>query len=256
MVEVQQRGFGSAWGEGFGTRPAGGFGRRTVVALQFDARRQGEAQIAAPGGAGEQIIPQGDRAEHPALHAMQDGGDIVGAEEGRRGGEFRRGCAGGGGRGEVAGVGDKDGEDVENSPDTPWDGAGFCGDRGGWVCSGHWVGDSRSFGTNQELYDWVLTLRSSPGRQDEGADGPGVGGRSQNALRFSAPRPRFTAAPADGQGGKARRIPPSPGLDPTDRERAGGLGAHMRLRWLSRRGECRASAAFPFGFRIGRHGRA
>ena len=75
--------------------------------------------------------------EHAASHAVQDGGEIVGAEDGGGGGEFRGGGAGGRSRGEVAGVRDKDGEDMKNSPDTPRDGAGFYGDRGGWGCSGH-----------------------------------------------------------------------------------------------------------------------
>ena len=60
---------------------------------------------------------------------------MAGAEDGGGGGEFRRGDSGGGGRGEVVGMGDEGGEDVENSRDAPRDGAGWC--RGGWGCSGH-----------------------------------------------------------------------------------------------------------------------
>ena len=66
---------------------------------------------------------------------MQEGGEIVGAEDRGGGGEFLGGDAGGGGRGEVAGMGHERGEDVENSPDASRDGAGRCG--GGWGCSGH-----------------------------------------------------------------------------------------------------------------------
>jgi len=153
MAGVQQGGIGTAWAEGRGARLAGRFGRRTMVGLQFDARWPGEPQVAAPGGASEEVLLQGECPEHAALHALPDGGEIVGAEDGGGGGEFRGGYAGGGGRGEVAGVGDEDGEDVENSPDAPWDGAGFCGGRGGWGCSGHWVADSRVWGTKQELCD-------------------------------------------------------------------------------------------------------
>ena len=123
------------------------------MGLQGDARRPGEPQIAAPGGAGEQIISQSECSEHAALHPLQDGGEIAGAADGGGGGEFRGGHAGGGGRGEVAGVRDEGGEDMKNSPDTPRDGAGFCGGRGGWGCSGHWDGGSRVGGTKQEFYD-------------------------------------------------------------------------------------------------------
>lgn len=104
---------------------------------------------------------QGERAEHAALHAVQDGGEMVGAEDGGGGGEFRRGYAGGGGRGEVAGVGDEGGDDVENSGDASRDEAGWCG--GGWGCSGHGPGDSTFSGTKQEYYDpipnaWVCWM--------------------------------------------------------------------------------------------------
>ena len=104
------------------------------MGLQFDARWPGKTQVSAFGGAGEQIALQSERAEHAALHAVQDGREIVGAENGGGGGEFRGGCSGGGGRGEVAGVGDVGGDDFEDSPDAPRDGAGFCG---GWGCSCH-----------------------------------------------------------------------------------------------------------------------
>jgi hypothetical protein len=60
---------------------------------------------------------------------------MAGAEDGGGGGEFRRGDAGAGGRGEVASMGDEGGEDVENSRDASWDGVGWC--RGGGGCSGH-----------------------------------------------------------------------------------------------------------------------
>ena len=85
------------------------------------------SEVAAPGGAGEEGLLQGERAEHAALHAVQDGGESVGAEDGGGGGEFRRGYAGGGGRGEVAGVGDEDGDDFENSRDASRNGVGWWG---------------------------------------------------------------------------------------------------------------------------------
>jgi hypothetical protein len=141
IVGAEQGRVGTSWLkgglEGLGTRAASRFGWRTVVGLQLNVRRPGEAQIAAPGGAGQEILLQGERAEHAALQAVQNGREVVGAEDGGGGGEFRGGGAGGGGRGEVAGVGDEGGEDVENSPDAPWDGAGFCRGRGGWGCSCH-----------------------------------------------------------------------------------------------------------------------
>jgi hypothetical protein len=93
---------------------------------------------------------QGERAEEAALHAVQDGGEMAGAEYGSGGGEFRGGGAGGGGRGEVTGVGDEGGEDGENSPDAPRDGAGFRFCRGGWGCSGHGLVGSRFLRTKQE----------------------------------------------------------------------------------------------------------
>jgi hypothetical protein len=126
-----------------------------VVRLQCDTRRPGEPQIVPPGGAGEQIVPQGERTEEAALHAVQDGWEMVGAEDGGGGGEFRGGRAGGGGRGEVAGVGDEGGEDVENSPDAPRDGAGFRVCWGGWGCSGHGFVGSGFRGTKQEFYDLI-----------------------------------------------------------------------------------------------------
>jgi hypothetical protein len=151
---IEQRGVGAAWVEGRGARAWCRPGRRTMVGLQGDARRPGEAQVAAPGGTGEEVFLQGERAEEAALHAVQDGGEMVCAEDSGGGGEFRGGCAGGGGRGEVAGVGDEGGEDGENSPDAPRDGAGFCGRGGGWGCSGHGFGGSRFFRTKQEYYDF------------------------------------------------------------------------------------------------------
>ena len=123
------------------------------MGLQRDARRPSEPQIAAPGGAREQIMSQRKCSEHAALHAVQDGGEIAGAENGGSGSEFRGGGAGGGSRGEVAGMGDENAEHMKNSPDTPRDGARFCGGRGGWGCSGHWDGGSRVGGTKQEIYD-------------------------------------------------------------------------------------------------------
>ncbi len=137
IARVQQRGIGTAWMEGRGTQPGGRPCRRTVVGLQCDARRPSKPQITAPGRAGEQIIAQSERPEHAALHPLQDGGEIAGAKNGGSGGEFRGGGACGGGRGEMAGVRDEDGEHMKNSPDTPRDGARFCGGRGGWGCSGH-----------------------------------------------------------------------------------------------------------------------
>ena len=153
IVGAQKRGVGTAWLEGRGARAGCRSGRRTVVREQVDARRPGEAQVASPGGAGEEVFVQGERAAQAALHAVQDGGEMVGAEDGGGGGEFRRGDAGGGGRGEVAGMGDEGGEDVENSPDAPRDGAGRCG--GGWGCSGHGLVVAGFEGTKQELCDWV-----------------------------------------------------------------------------------------------------
>ena len=113
-----------------GARGGCRLGRGTVVRLQCDARRPGEPQIMPPGGAGEQIVPQSERAEEAALHPVQDGWQMVCAEDGGGGGEFRGGRAGCGGLGEVADVGDEGGEDVENSPDAPRDGAGLGGH--GW----------------------------------------------------------------------------------------------------------------------------
>jgi len=120
---------------------------------KFHPRRPREPQITPPGGSGEQIVPQRERAEHAALHAVQNSGEIAGAEDGGSGGEFRYGSAGGGGRREVAGMGDKNREDMKNSPDTPRNGAGLRAGRGGCGCSGHRVGVSRVKGTKQEIYD-------------------------------------------------------------------------------------------------------
>ena len=170
IVGAEQSGVGTAWVARRGAGAGCGFGRGTVVRLQFDARRPGEPQIVPPGGAGEQIVPQGERSEEAALHAVQDGWEMVGAEDGGGGGEFRGGDAGGGGRGEVAGVGDEGGEDVENSPDTPRNGAGFGGRVGGWGFLGHRYGDSRFLRTNQEFY--VRTHNAE-------ACGVGVGRRSE-----------------------------------------------------------------------------
>ena len=136
---VQHSRFGAAWTARGGGLGSGRFGRRAVVGLQFDALRPSEAQIAAPGGAGEQVFLQRERAEHAALHAKPDGREIVGAEEDGAGCEFRGVDAGGDCGGEVPSVGDEGGEDAENSPDTPRDGAGFGGRRGGWGCLGHSV---------------------------------------------------------------------------------------------------------------------
>jgi hypothetical protein len=131
IVEPEHSGVGTEWGTGRGARAGCRCGLGTVVRLQCDARRPGEPQIVPPGGAGEQIVPQGERAEKAALHALHDGWEMVGAEDGGGGGEFRGGRAGGGGRGEVADVSDEGGEDFEDSPDAPRDGAGFCLCRGG-----------------------------------------------------------------------------------------------------------------------------
>ena len=131
---VQHGRFRAAWTARGGGLGRGRFGRRAVVGLEFDARRPGEAQIAAPGGAGEQVLLQRERTEHAALHAKPDGGEIVGAEEDGGSCEFRGVDTGADGRGEVPSVGDEGGEDAENSPDTPRDGAGFGGRRGGWGC--------------------------------------------------------------------------------------------------------------------------
>ena len=150
IAGVEQRGVGPPWAERRGARGWCRLGRRAVVGLAFHARRPGEAQVAAPGGSGEEVLLQGERAEEAALDAVQDGGGMVGAEDGGGGGEFRGGCAGGGGCGEVAGVGDDCGEDGENSPDAPWDGAGVRVGWGGWGCSGHGVVCSRSMGAKQE----------------------------------------------------------------------------------------------------------
>ena len=151
IVGSEQSGVGTSWAAALGPRAGCRFGRGAVVRLQFDARRPGEPQIVPPGGAGEQIVPQGERAEEAALHAVQDGWDIVCTEDGGGGGEFRGGRAGGGGRGEVADVGDEGGEHVENTPDAPRDGTGFGGRVGGWGCLGHPYGVTRFGGTKQEL---------------------------------------------------------------------------------------------------------
>ncbi len=135
IVGAQKRGVGAPWLEARGARAWRRSGRRTVVREQVDARRPGEAQVASPGGAGEEVVSQGERAVQAALDAVQEGGEMVGAEDGGGGGEFRGGDAGGGGRGEVAGMGDEGGENVEDGPDAAGDGAGRCG--GGWGCSGH-----------------------------------------------------------------------------------------------------------------------
>ncbi len=169
IVGAEKSGVGTAWAAALGARAGCRFRRGTVVRLQCDARRPGEAQIMPPGGAGEQIVPQGERAEEAALHALQDGWEIVGAEDGGGGGEFRGGHAGGGGRGEVAGVGDEGGEDFENSPDAPWDGAGFGGRVRGWGCLGHGHGGSSFLRTKQELCDRI---------PNAGVCGVGVGRRS------------------------------------------------------------------------------
>lgn len=137
IAGVEQRRVGLPWAERRGAWVLGRFGRPAVVGLAFHARRPGEAQVAAPGGSGEDVLLQGERAEEAALDAAQDGGGMVGAEDGGGGGEFWGGCAGSGGRGEMAGVGDDCGEDAEDSPDAPWDGAGFWWCRGGWGCLEH-----------------------------------------------------------------------------------------------------------------------
>ena len=104
---------------------------------KFHPRRPSEPQVTPPGSPREQIVPQRECPQHAALHPVQNSGDMLGAENRGGGSEFRDGSAGDGGRGELPGVADKDSEDVENSPDAPWDGAGFCGGWGGWRCSGH-----------------------------------------------------------------------------------------------------------------------
>ena len=93
--------------------------------------RPSEPQITPPGGPREQIVPQRQRPQHPALHPVQNSGEIAGAENRGGGGEFRGGRAGDGGGGEMPGVGDEDREDMKNSPDTPRNGAGSCGGRTG-----------------------------------------------------------------------------------------------------------------------------
>ena len=151
IVGAEQSGVGVAWAAALGAGAGCRFGWGSVVRLQFDARRPGEPQIVPPGGAGEQIVPQGERAEKAALHAVHDGWQIVCTENGGGGGEFRGGRSGFGGGGEVADVGDEGGEYVQNSPDTPEDGAGFGGRVRGWFCLGHGYGVTRFRRTKQEL---------------------------------------------------------------------------------------------------------
>ena len=52
------------------------------------------AEVAPAGGAGQQITLQAERAEDAAPHAVQDDREIVGADDGSDGGEFRGGDAG------------------------------------------------------------------------------------------------------------------------------------------------------------------
>ena len=48
--------------------------------LPFDQRRPSEARVVVPRGPGEQIVVRGECSEHAALHALPDGGEIVGAD--------------------------------------------------------------------------------------------------------------------------------------------------------------------------------
>jgi len=120
---------------------------------KFHTLRPSEPQITPPGGPREQIVPQRQRPQHPALHPVQNSGEIAGPENRRGGSEFRDGSADGGGRREVPGVGDEDREHMKNGPDTPRDRARFRGGRTGRSCSVHWDAGSRVERTKQELND-------------------------------------------------------------------------------------------------------
>ena len=125
---------------------------------KFHTRRPSEPQITPPGGPCEQIVPQRERPQHPALHPVQNSGDMLGAENRGGTGEFRNGRAGGGGRRELPGMADQDREDMKNSPNTPRDRARFRRGRTGRGCSGHRNAGSREKRTKQELYDRIPNM--------------------------------------------------------------------------------------------------
>ena len=152
IVVVQQRRFFAGCAPGCGGFCPWRGRRRAVVRLQVGVRRPDEAEVAAPGGAGEQITLQGEGAENAAAHAEQDDCHVVGAEDGGCGGELGFRGEGGGVFGEVAAVGDEGADDAEDAADASEDAAGcFRLVGAGRIGSGVWSGGCR-------LHGWIYVL--------------------------------------------------------------------------------------------------